>query len=82
MKSKIQGFSREWIGNVYERVPEDQGEISPFPVNSPVSKNWFYSQFNAEGITYEIGDGTPRELIRTKGQVGAQEMMKLLLEKY
>ena len=51
VKSKIQGFSREWIGNVYERVPEDQGEISPFPVNSPVSKNWFYSQFNAEGIT-------------------------------
>ena len=82
VESKLHGFSREWIANIFERVPDDQGEISPFPVNSPVSKNWFYSQFNAEGITYEIGDGTPRDLIKVKGQVGAQEMMKLLLEKY
>lgn len=81
VQSKIQGFSREWIANIFERLPEDKGIISPFPVNSPVSKNWFYSQFNAEGITYEIGDGTPRELIKEKGKVGAQEMMKLLLAK-
>ncbi len=82
VKSTIQGFSREWIENIYERLPEDEGIISPFAVNSPVSKNWFYSQFKAEGVTYEIGDGTPRDLIKTKGQVGAQEMMKLLLGKY
>ncbi len=80
--SKIHGFSREWINDIYERVPEDEGIIDPFPVNSPVSKNWFYRQFNAEAITYEIGDGTSRELIKTKAEVGAQEMMKLLLEKY
>ncbi|WP_422008074.1 M14-type cytosolic carboxypeptidase [Roseivirga pacifica] len=82
VQSSIQGFSREWIGNIFERVPEDQGRISPFAVTSPVSKNWFYSQFGAEGITYEIGDQTPRDLIKEKGQVGAQEMMKLLLNKY
>jgi murein tripeptide amidase MpaA len=81
VKSVIPGFSREWIANIFERVPEDQGEISPFAVNAPVSKNWFYSQFGAEGITYEIGDATPRDLIEKKGQVGAQEMMKLLLKK-
>ena len=79
VQSKIQGFSREWIANIFERLPEDKGIISPFAVNSPVSKNWFYSQFNAEGITYEIGDGTHRDLIKEKGKVGAQEMMKLLL---
>ena len=82
VESKLHGFSREWIANIFDRIPEDKGVISPFPVNSPVSKNWFISQFNAEGITYEIGDGTPRDLIKTKGEVGAQEMMKLLLEKY
>ncbi len=82
VKSSIQGFSREWIENIFARLPEDQGIIDPFPVNSPVSKNWFFSEFNAEGITYEIGDATPRELILTKGEVGAQEMMKLLLGKY
>jgi len=82
VKSTIQGFSREWIENIFDRLPEDEGIISPFAVNSPVSKNWFYSQFKAEGITYEIGDATPRDLIKKKGQVGAQEMMKLLLGKY
>lgn len=82
VKSKIAGFSREWIKNIFTEIPEDQGVISPFAVNSPVSKNWFYSQFKAEGITYEIGDATPRDLIKKKGKVGAQEMMKLLLEKY
>lgn len=82
VKSGIQGYSKEWIEHIFDRLPEDQGIISPFAVNSPVSKNWFYSQFKAEGITYEIGDATPRELIKKKGQVGAQEMMKLLLSKY
>lgn len=82
VKSSIQGYSREWIENIFDRLPEDEGIISPFAVNSPVSKNWFYSQFKAEGITYEIGDATPRDLIKKKGQVGAQEMMKLLLGKY
>lgn len=82
VESSIQGYSKEWIENIFDRLPEDQGIISPFAVTSPVSKNWFYSQFKAEGITYEIGDATPRDLIKKKGQVGAQEMMKLLLDKY
>lgn len=81
VKSMIPGFAREWIDEIFEEIPEDQGVISPFAVNSPVSKNWFYSEFKAEGITYEIGDATPRDLIKKKGKVGAQEMMKILLEK-
>ena len=78
VKSTIQGFSREWIENIFERLPEDEGIISPFAVNSPVSRIGS-SEFNAEGITYEIGDATPRDLIKPKDYVGAQEMMKLLL---
>tara|TARA_A100000171_G_C2132145_1_gene147487 strand:- start:1094 stop:2347 length:1254 start_codon:yes stop_codon:yes gene_type:complete len=82
VQSVIQGFSKDWIENIFERVPQDQGRISPAAVGSAVSKNWFYSQFKAEGITYEIGDDTPRDLIKEKGKVSAQEMMKLLLEEY
>ena len=82
VESVIQGFSKDWIENIFERVPQDQGRISPAAVGSAVSKNWFYSQFKAEGITYEIGDDTPRDLIKEKGKVSAQEMMKLLLEEY
>jgi hypothetical protein len=31
-------------------------------------------------MTYEVGDGTPRERIRTTAEAAAEEMMKLLLE--
>jgi len=37
------------------------------------------TQFDAEGITYEIGDDTPRDLIQEKGEVSAIEMMQLLI---
>lgn len=82
VESVIQGFAKDWIENIFERVPQDQGRISAAAVGSAVSKNWFYSQFKAEGITYEIGDDTPRDLIKEKGKVSAQEMMKLLLGEY
>jgi len=46
---------------------------------SPVSKSWFHTQFGAVGITYEIGDSTPRDFIEEKGRTSALEMMKLLM---
>jgi hypothetical protein len=33
------------------------------------------------GITYEIGDATPRDRIKLLGKVTAEEMMKILLNK-
>ena len=47
----------------------------------PFTKGWFYNQFNAESMTYEIGDETPRDFIRLKAEVAAREMMKLLILK-
>jgi hypothetical protein len=32
------------------------------------------------GITYEIGDATPRDRIKLVGKVTAEEMMKILLK--
>ena len=81
MKSVIPGFREVWfrgfeaaLGNGY-RVNE-----RPSKVGSPVSKAWFYLQFQAEGITYEIGDNTPRDFIIRKGKVTSEEMMKALLQ--
>ena len=45
-----------------------------------MSKGWFLTQFDAVGITYEIGDDTPRVFIRKKGEVSARAMMKVLME--
>lgn len=81
MKSVIPEFREAWfrgfeaaLGNGY------QVNERPSNVGSPVSKAWFYLQFQAEGITYEIGDNTPNDFIAKKGRVTSEEMMKALLQ--
>lgn len=63
-------------------------EIEGYKVNEkagnstkPVSKGWFLYGQNAVGITYEIGDSTPKENIEIIGRTSANEMMKILLNK-
>lgn len=44
------------------------------------SSRYFFSEFGAESLTYEIGDNTPRDLLKRKGEVSAIKLMELLLE--
>lgn len=44
------------------------------------SSRYFFETFGAEALTYEIGDDTPRDLLKKKGEVSAKELMRLLLE--
>ncbi|WP_190811351.1 M14 family metallopeptidase [Flagellimonas sp. S3867] len=48
--------------------------------NKPVSKGWFLYGQNATGITYEIGDHTPKERIVQIGSTSAKAMMEVLLK--
>ncbi len=79
LTSNIDGYKDFWIQGIDQAFPDYTPKDSPSGANSPTSKNWFYKQLNAEGITYEIGDDTPRDFIRTKGIKSAYEMMKLLI---
>jgi len=76
----LEGFREYWIagiGQAFEGTYEPND--APSPLSKPISKGWFYLQFNAEGITYEVGDETPRDFIKAKGEVAAKEMMKMLV---
>ena len=53
---------------------------SPYGMTQPISKNWFYKQFKAEAMTYEVGDDTPQNIIEQKARVAAVTMMDLLLK--
>lgn len=53
------------------------GKIEKVNINS---SRYFFHQFGAESLTYEIGDNTPRDLLRRKGEVSALELMELLLD--
>ena len=45
-------------------------------INSTVS---IFHAFHAEAMTYEVGDETPRDLIKLKGELTATNLMELML---
>ncbi len=72
-------FTKNWLNEIKRAIPDYEPNISPSNIGQPVSKGWFFVQFNAVGITYEIGDDTPRDFIKTKSRVAAEKMMAILL---
>jgi len=79
MHSAIYPFKDYWIGAIDDAIPNYTPDDQPFPLSQPISKGWFYKQFNAESLTYEIGDETPRDFVKLKAEVAAREMMRLLI---
>ncbi len=77
---KIPGFTKEWLERIKDALDMEDINEQPSGLGAPVSKGWFYQQFGAESITYEIGDETPRDFIKVKGAVSAIAMMNILLE--
>lgn len=71
-------FQDYWLLGIQKSIGETINE-RPSNVGGPVSKNWFFTQFDAVGVTYEIGDSTPRDFIQRKGEASAEEMMQLLI---
>ena len=76
------GLVWDWLDRIQDAIPDYKPNILPSTsMDQPVtSKSYFYASHKMESITYEIGDNTPREFIALKGEVGAVELMKLLLE--
>lgn len=70
-----------WVAGIRAVLAEEEVKESPSAVGAPVSKGWFLTQLDAEGIVYEVGDDTPRDLITKKGKTAAIEMMSLLIYK-
>ena len=74
-------FKDYWVAGFREVLSGEKVKESPSAVGAPVSKGWFLTQLDAEGIVYEVGDETPRDLIKKKGRTAAIEMMELLIFK-
>ena len=74
-------FNKYWTTAIDHAVYPFHTKISPFGATQAISKNWFYKQFKAEGITYEVGDKTPEKMIAKKAAIAADNMMSLLIYK-
>lgn len=75
-----QTFTDQWLDYIINHIPDYEPRVAPSEIGAPVSKGWFVTQFDAPGITYEIGDNTPKEFIKLKSEVAADGMMMILLE--
>ena len=78
--TSLPDFTDDWLKAIETSLTDYKVRESPSGVGRPVSKSWFYTQFNAVGITYEIGDNTDRSFVAKKGAVSAEAMMKLLIK--
>lgn len=75
------GFGPAWRERMAARLGEDMsGWSGAHNPGLPTAKSWARRAYGITAITYEVGDGTPRDIIRTKARVAAEEMMKLLLQ--
>jgi hypothetical protein len=74
------GFSGAWRQRLSERLGEAMpgwsGQHNP---GLPTAKSWVRKAYGVVGMTYEVGDRTPRGQIRTTAVAAAEEMMKLML---
>jgi len=77
--SNIRGFKDYWFEALEGRLDDYKANEEAYDLNQPITKGWFFLQFGAESITYEVGDETPRDFICRKAKVAAEEMMKLLI---
>lgn len=79
--TNILGFRNRWFAGIEEALGNGyQVNEKPAGLGKPVTKGWFFTQFGAEGITYEIGDDTSRDFIKKKGKVSAATMMEVLMD--
>ncbi|WP_192348675.1 M14 family metallopeptidase [Algoriphagus sp. Y33] len=84
LSGNMPGLVYEWLDAVKGRLPGYDPNISSNDqmVPTTVSRNYFFMEFDAEALVYEIGDNTDRNFVAEKGRVGAEELMRLMLLKY
>ncbi|MGY5850790.1 M14 family metallopeptidase [Salegentibacter sp. F14] len=73
-------FIDNWFEALEAEIPSYQVNEASSNSKKPVSKGWFLKRHDAVGITYEIGDKTPRDRIDEIGRISANEMMKILID--
>lgn len=76
------GLVPEMIEQMAEAIPGLDPNIRPGKAGPSItSYRFLFFEMGAEALTYEIGDDTPRDLLKQKGAVSAQKLMELLLDR-
>ena len=75
------GLVPEMIEATGNEFPEYQPNVRPNTdtVVKVTSAKFLFYEMGAESLTYELGDHTPREFVRKKGEISAIKLMELML---
>jgi hypothetical protein len=78
--TNVPGLTDRWLVGINAILPDYEIREEPFGVASPVAKNWKYHTFNNNGVTYEVGDNTPRNLVRDVARASAISLMREVMK--
>jgi len=79
--TSLPNFIDDWFELLEKDIEDYKVNEKDSNSNKPVSKGWFLYGHNATGITYEIGDHTPRKRISEIGTASSKAMMSVLLNR-
>ncbi len=84
LKGNMPGLVTDWLHTIKEALPGYDPNIRPSGdlVPTAVSRNYFFVEHGAESLVFEIGDNTPRDFIKEKGQTSANVLMELMLSRH
>lgn len=82
LKGNMPGLVPELITAMGQEFPDYEPNIRPGGLDGPriSSTSFLFYEFGAESVTFEIGDNTPRNFIKQKGEIAAVKLMELLLK--
>ncbi|MDA3905078.1 MAG: M14 family metallopeptidase [Bacteroidales bacterium] len=81
LKGNMPGLVPEMIEAMGKEIANYEPNIRPGGLDGPKisSTSYLFNEFGAESVTFEIGDNTPRDLIKQKGEISAIKLMELML---
>lgn len=79
-EGNMPGLVPELISSTGKELKNYEPNVRPSPGTGKrvTSTSYFFYNFGAEALTYEIGDNTPRDFVRRKGELTAEKLMKLM----
>jgi cytosolic carboxypeptidase protein 6 len=80
LETQPAGFIDRWLERIGSGLPHYTVSDSPSGLANSTSRNWFYREFGAPAVTYEVGDSTDPETVRAVAATAARALMELLLE--
>lgn len=81
-KGNMPGLVPALISATGKELENYEPNIKPSPGTGKrvTSTSYFFYEHGAESLTYEIGDNTPREFVKKKGEITAKKLIELLLK--